>query len=111
MWIWDAVNGVRDLSTVLTNAGFDLTGWALTDVKGMSGDGLMLTGNGTFGGVTHAWVAVVPEPGAFIVLATGLIGLVGLRRKARWDLDSILKSIPPVVGIVQQPAARFRRGR
>jgi len=54
--IWELYGGTRDLKTYLAGLGADVTGWTLTDVKGMSGDGTVLTGNGLLNGVAHAWV-------------------------------------------------------
>ncbi|HPD31363.1 MAG TPA: immunoglobulin domain-containing protein [Phycisphaerae bacterium] len=62
--IWDATNGTRDLATWLTTRyGLDLNGWTLTDVKGISGDGKVIAGNGTYNGLVRAWVALLGVPG------------------------------------------------
>jgi uncharacterized membrane protein len=55
-FIWDAANGTRLLTSVLTEQGFDLTGWTLQTVVGMSADGTMLCGNGIRDGVARGWV-------------------------------------------------------
>jgi probable HAF family extracellular repeat protein len=56
-FIWDATNGIRDLATeVLTPAGVDLTGWTLAEVTGMSMDGSVLVGNGTYNGNAAGWI-------------------------------------------------------
>ncbi len=61
--IWDATNGTRDLKTwLITQYGLDLTGWTFTDVKGMSGDGKVIAGNGTYNSVTQAWVVLLGVP-------------------------------------------------
>jgi len=61
--IWDAVNGTRDLATWLTTQyALVLTGWTLTDVKGMSGDGSVLAGNGIHNGYAEAWVVLLNVP-------------------------------------------------
>jgi len=85
-FIWDAVNGTRSISSVISGWGFDTTGWtAFSAVTGMSGDGKVLCGNGTYGGVTTSWVAFqpVPEPGSILALSMGLVGLIGLRRRGK----------------------------
>lgn len=62
--IWDATNGTRDFKTwLITQYGLDLTGWTFTDVKGMSADGKVIAGNGTYNGVTQAWVVLLGVPG------------------------------------------------
>jgi len=71
-WVWDSVNGTRDLETVLAAAGIDLTGWtslAYSDSNQMgptavSADGKWFTGTGTRGGVATAWVRSSPSPAA-----------------------------------------------
>lgn len=61
--IWDAANGTRDLAGWLTaQYSLDLTGWTLTEVKGISGDGNVITGNGTHNGVAEAWVVLLNAP-------------------------------------------------
>ncbi len=62
--IWDATNGTRDLATWLTaQYGLDTTGWVFTDVKGMSSDGKVIAGNGTYNGTSQAWVVLLGVPG------------------------------------------------
>lgn len=59
--IWTRARGMRDLRQVLTeDYGVDLTGWTLTYVHGISGDGMVLCGNGTYEGVTKGWVVYLP---------------------------------------------------
>lgn len=55
--IWDTAGGVRQLQGWLASQyGLTLTGWTLQEIRGMSGDGLVLTGNGIHSGVGEAWV-------------------------------------------------------
>ncbi|MGB6221433.1 hypothetical protein [Haloferula sp.] len=44
--IWDEINGLRKLSDLLVNSGFDITGWNLTSAVGISADGDVIVGNG-----------------------------------------------------------------
>jgi probable HAF family extracellular repeat protein len=46
-FIWDAVNGMRDLNTVLTDMGVNLNGWKLSEARGISGNGRVIVGNGS----------------------------------------------------------------
>jgi hypothetical protein len=54
-------SGVLNLGTYLPSLGIDLTGWSLTDISGVSGDGRVITGSGLHGGVQEAWVATIPS--------------------------------------------------
>src|SRR5438046_10070436 len=49
---------MRDLATVLTGLGLNLTGWTLTEARGISADGRVIVGTGTnLAGNTEAWRA------------------------------------------------------
>ncbi len=50
-WIWDSVNGTRDLNTLIP-AG---SGWQLTQVKAINDSGWII-GTGTLNGVERAFV-------------------------------------------------------
>jgi probable HAF family extracellular repeat protein len=82
-FVWDAAHGMRPLQAVLEAAGLDLAGWRLTDVAGVSADGLTIAGTGIDpAGGTQAWVATLPEPaGAAAFLAPIVITL--RRRRVR----------------------------
>ena len=82
--IWDATNGMRDLSIVLASLGVDLTGWTLTQATSISADGLTIVGVGTNpSGLTEGWIAVIPEPGTALLLGLGLAGLATRRSRSR----------------------------
>jgi hypothetical protein len=81
-FVWDAVNGTRELGAYLAGKGINVSGWTFTDVKGVSGDDRVLTGLGDLaGGSAHGWVIVIPEPSSFCALALGLAGLLKFRRR------------------------------
>ena len=93
--IWDAGNGMRSLTTVLTGLGVDTTGWTINQAQGISSDGTKIVGVGTNpSSVTEAWLAEVPlAPGLpaashrslmlmGIVLAVCGIVAIGRLRKA-----------------------------
>jgi uncharacterized membrane protein len=62
-FIWDAQHGMRDLATVLTAAGLDLTGWTLSEARGISANGRVIVGTGTNpDGNTEAWRADLGGP-------------------------------------------------
>jgi probable HAF family extracellular repeat protein len=60
-FIWDEVNGMRDLKQALEDDyGLDLTGWTLSAARGMSDDGNVITGSGTNpDGDGEAWIAIL----------------------------------------------------
>jgi len=62
-FIWDAVNGMRDLREVLVNDfGLDLSGWTLERAHAISADGLTIVGVGTNpDGNEEGWVATLPH--------------------------------------------------
>lgn len=83
-FIWSSATGMLKLEDQLTAMGMDLTGWELEDVKGISADGSVLVGTGSFNGVLAGWVvtgyAAVPEPTAMASAA----GLLGFGLMASW---------------------------
>jgi probable HAF family extracellular repeat protein len=80
-FIWDAVNRMRPLQSVLAAAGLNLTGWRLTDVAGVSVDGLTIAGTGIDpAGGTQAWVATLPEP-AGVAGVVAMMLVLGRRRR------------------------------
>ncbi len=77
-FIWDAVNGMRELQEVLElEIGLDLTGWNLTEATGISDNGLLITGTGINPlGQTEAWIVTLPEPASILVIGTGFLLLL-----------------------------------
>src|SRR5690606_32226330 len=59
-FIWDELNGMRSLATVLTGAGVSLSGWSLQSATGVSANGKTIVGYGTHNGVTEGFIAVLP---------------------------------------------------
>ncbi len=45
-FIWDAQHGMRDLTVVLTDLGINLTGWTLSEARGISASGRVIVGTG-----------------------------------------------------------------
>ena len=88
VFIWDSTHGMRNLKDVLVNdCGLDLTGWTLSEPKGISADGSTILGDGSFGSsnYTQAWVAVIsPEPCTFVQAAVALLCLIGFARVRTW---------------------------
>jgi hypothetical protein len=69
-FIWDSLNGMRDLKSALENDyGLDLTGWTLTRAVAISDDGRTIVGIGSgpgdFGG---SWIVRIPEPNMGLAL-------------------------------------------
>ena len=80
-FVWDAAHGMRPLQAVLAAAGLDLAGWRLTDVAGVSVDGLTIAGTGIDpAGGTQAWVATLPEPAGAAVFLAAIVPTLRRRR-------------------------------
>lgn len=81
--IWDEQYGTRDLRSVLMDSGLDLTGWTLTEARGMSADGRTIVGIGTNpNGATEGWVATIPEPSSCYLAAVSFPVLVIFAHRA-----------------------------
>lgn len=79
-FIWDAINGMRSLQSVLIDAGVDMTGITLTAAHGISLDGRTICGEALVDGQGEiAFVATIPSPASLGVFA--LCGLVRQRRR------------------------------
>lgn len=79
-FVWDAVNGMRDLHEL---AGAEALGWVLYAANGVSADGSVIVGEGTGpDGNPEAWRLQVPEPGAFAAALAAFAGLCAARRSA-----------------------------
>jgi probable HAF family extracellular repeat protein len=72
-FFWSQASGVIDLYSYFHSVGVDTTGWLfdVNAVTGLSYDGSVIVGNGTYNGQTRAWIAVVPEPATLWVLCLG----------------------------------------
>jgi probable HAF family extracellular repeat protein len=79
-FLWNASVGMVDLNVFLPTLGVNLAGWNLQQARGISDDGSVIVGYGTYNGETRAWrVTGVPAPSAAVVVALG--GLLTSRRR------------------------------
>jgi uncharacterized membrane protein len=83
--IWTENTGAVELHPFLTSLGLDLTGWTLTEVTAISGDGTTIAGQGIppDPSMSGAWVAVIPEPSTF---GLALVALVLITTRAANNL-------------------------
>lgn len=84
--IWTETDGAQKITDILLAEGIDITGWILSSATAISADGLTIVGNGSLNGSLETWMvtldaAPTPIPGAIWLLGSGLVGLVGLRKK------------------------------
>ncbi|MEX2138811.1 MAG: hypothetical protein WD894_06085 [Pirellulales bacterium] len=86
--IWTEATGALELQPFLTGLGLDLTGWRLTEIQAISGDGTTIAGHGIppDPSMSGAWVATIPEPSTWllggIALSAAPIGVLLRRRRA-----------------------------
>ena len=82
-FIWDQVNGMRGLTSVLQDLGVQIpSGWRLQEAHAVSADGRTIVGTGANpSGQFEAWVAVVPEPGAVALFASASCALLFRARR------------------------------
>jgi uncharacterized membrane protein len=72
--------GIVDLNLYLPTLGIDLTGWVLTSTTGVSADGTMICGAGTYNGVARGWALTnIPTPSTALPMAAA--AALGVRRR------------------------------
>lgn len=76
-WIWDEVNGSRYLEDILIDDyDFDLAGWSLSNITGISDNGTVIVGNGINPlGQEEGWIVTIPEPCTLLLLGLGSLAL------------------------------------
>lgn len=71
-FIWDEVNGMRDLTEVIESEyGIALNGFRLEYVNDISADGTVIVGSG--GDNNEGWMFIIPEPCSVLLLAFGAL--------------------------------------
>jgi len=71
-----------EVESLLTDLGYDMTGWRLFRVLAITPDGQTIAGQGRSpDGVAVGWVATIPEPFASALLAGGLSILLACRKR------------------------------
>jgi probable HAF family extracellular repeat protein len=84
-FLWTPEDGLQNLKTYLeTELGLDLTGWTLSEARGVSDDGLTIVGRGTNpDGALEGWIVVIPEPSTAALLGLGLAAISSFRTRGR----------------------------
>lgn len=84
-FMWTISGGTVSLKDYLVGQGAsNLSGWTLTNARGISADGLTIVGHGINPlGQTEGWIVTIPEPssGVMAILACGLFWRLGRRFK------------------------------
>ncbi len=81
--VWSVSAGVQPLTTVLSDAGCNFSGWSGLVATGVDFDGNTLCGYGTDpAGLTEAWYATVPTPTSALPLLA--LPLLSRRRRANF---------------------------
>lgn len=85
-FIWHQNLGMIALQSYLKEAGADLTGWYLRDATGISADGRVIVGYGSYqGGQDRAFVAIlptaIPEPTMGSIVIAFLLAITTLRAR------------------------------
>lgn len=88
-FIWNEIEGRRDLVVLLASLGVDVEGWELIRATGISADGNTIVGIGRNPqGRLESFHAVVPEPSTSVLIGLGFIGLASRREVGRWRRNS-----------------------
>lgn len=83
-FLWRPETGMQSLQVLLVAMGVDLGGWHLRAARGISADGTRIVGEGVNpDGVREAFLAVIPEPSALIMIGAGLTLLASRPRRSR----------------------------
>ena len=83
---WTASDGMQSLTSILDAHHVDYTGWELNDARGISADGKLIVGAGTFGG----------ESRAYLMTTSGLI-----------TPEELAASVAPITLTSQQAQGQF----
>lgn len=108
-FVWDESGELKDLQDWLMDLGLgsDLAGWSSLRASDISADGLTIVGNGLNpDGELEAFVATVPEPGAFsLVTALLLTGFQLVRTAQKIVSVSRRDEVHRAVGTPSSPAS------
>jgi len=92
-FLWNEVDGMRSLNSILNEAGVNLNGWLLTSAQSISADGLVIVGNATKGTSSRGFVLdfrPVPEPSSGLAVLTSLLLMITRRRRPVVNLSAVI---------------------
>jgi len=82
-FVWDSINGMQSLESILASHGVNTTGWKLQDITDVTPDGVTVVGMGLNpSGQEEAFIATIPEPAALSLLCLA-VPLAAWRRRPR----------------------------
>lgn len=86
-FLWSPDNGMQSIQELLIGTGLDLSGWQLTEARGISADGLVIVGNGLNPlGYEEGWLVdfrPVPEPSTIALFAMAFFALAARYQRTR----------------------------
>lgn len=83
VYVWDEASGRTTIEAIFRLAGEEaqLANWFALSPFGISGDGKLIVGRGERPNSVQGWLVSIPEASTALLLALGLAGIAGMRRR------------------------------